>query len=198
MSLLNVKLPDTVLAALFKNTVVQSAGDEVAQVVAKPMEQPEAAPEPVQPPVAKKVPVSTETPVSTGAYKFLGKNQRRITIIVHFPDDVFLPDNHLQFLVKMLGACKLTMADVAIVNAATTPLLADKLKEQLAPAFMLLFGVEPTDIQLPLSFPSFKEQQYANCKYLLTPALATLNQDNEDGKQLKRKLWDCLKAMFGV
>lgn len=205
MSLQHVTLPDTILAALFKNTLlIQSAEGEMAQVKATPAHEAVVAAEPVQSPARQEAAVAPETPVArssnteTSAYKFLGNNQRRVTIVVHFAADVFLPDNHLQFLVKLLGACKLTMADVAIVNAATTPLHADRLREQLQPACMLLFGVEPTAIQLPLSFPPFKEQQYANCKYLLVPGLNELNQETEAGKQLKRKLWECLKGMFGV
>ena len=88
------------------------------------------------------------------------------------------------------------MADVAIVNYATAPIAIDKLKAQLQPRSLLLFGVEPGEIQLPISFPAFKEQPYAGTTYLFTPSLRQLNQETESAKLLKRQLWDCLKRMF--
>jgi hypothetical protein len=109
---------------------------------------------------------------------------------------VFVPEADLQFLTKMLGACKLNMADVAIINHATAPVAIDQLKVQLQPKSLLLFGVEPADIQLPISFPPFKEQAYAGTTYLFTPSLTALNQETEEAKLLKRKLWECLKRMF--
>jgi len=96
----------------------------------------------------------------------------------------------------MLDACKLNMADVAIVNHATAAVHIDRLKIQLQPKFLLLFGVEPDIIHLPINFPSFKEQPYAGTTYLFTPALSELNGETDQAKGLKRKLWDCLKRMF--
>jgi hypothetical protein len=109
---------------------------------------------------------------------------------------VFVPESDLQFLTKMLSACKLNLADVAIVNHATSEVAIDQLKEQLRPLHVLLFGVEPTTIRLPISFPAFKEQAYAGTTYLFAPGLAQLNQETEEAKLTKRKLWDCLKRMF--
>ena len=88
------------------------------------------------------------------------------------------------------------MADVAIVNHAVVPVVIEPLKQQLQPKYVLLFGVEPGVIQLPISFPAFKEQPYAGSTYLFTPSLNQLNQENDEAKQQKRKLWDCLKRMF--
>jgi hypothetical protein len=135
---------------------------------------------------------NTELP----AYKILGNNKQQITVVVNCPNDVFVPEAELQFLTKMLGACKLNMADVAIVNHATAAVAIDRLKQQLQPRFVLLLGVEPATIQLPISFPTFKEQAYAGTTYLFTPALGQLNQETDNAKVQKRQLWDCLKRMF--
>ena len=138
-------------------------------------------------------PVQQSEPVT---YKTLGNNKQQITVVVNCPNDVYVPEADLQFLTKMLGACKLNMADVAIVNYASAPIAIDRLKTQLQPKSLLLFGVEPGDIQLPISFPAFKEQPYAGTTYLFTPPLSQLNLETEEAKLLKRKLWDCLKRMF--
>lgn len=207
MSLTNINLPGFVIADLYRHSLIEPEESMPKPETENPglpeqAVKPQTAPQqvgragempPVIQPVAESKPVPPPEPA---AYKTLGNNKKQISIVVNSPNDVFVPEADLQFLTKMLGACKLNMADVAIVNHATAPVTIDKLKVQLQPKSLLLFGVEPADIQLPISFPSFKEQPYAGTTYLLTPSLGALNQETEDAKLLKRKLWDCLKRMF--
>ncbi|HEX6430441.1 MAG TPA: hypothetical protein VF008_22270 [Niastella sp.] len=223
MSLTNIKLPDFVIADLYRRSLIQpsaaegfpqampSAAEGLPQAQPEgPMAQPEArkvaepqpvTKTPVKEPVVEKAPekIIEAPPVKAAepaAYKILGNNKKQITVVVNCPNDVFVPEADLQFLTKMLGACKLNMADVAIVNHATAAVAIERVKLQLQPKYVLLFGVEPGTIQLPISFPSFKEQAYAGTTYLFTPALSELNLETEDAKVLKRKLWDCLKRIF--
>jgi hypothetical protein len=192
MSLTNIKLPGVVIADLYRQSLIQYDGPVTERAPDVPVEpQPVSKTKAVAP--AETIEPKTSEPV---AYKVLGNNKQHITIIVNFPQEVFLPEGDLQFLTKMLGACKLNMADVAIVNHATSEIAIEPLKQQLQPKYILLFGVEPAAIRLPISFPAFKEQAYAGSTYLLTPPLNQLNQENEEAKQLKRKLWDCLKRIF--
>ncbi|AEW00953.1 hypothetical protein A4D02_13430 [Niastella koreensis] len=198
MSLTNIKLPGFVIADLYRNSLIQPEEGALPQqetaktktVTPPPMEGDGG--EPAEP-VAIAQPIQQTEPV---VYKTLGNNKQQISVVVNCPNDVYVPEADLQFLTKMLGACKLNMADVAIVNYASAPVAIDRLKTQLQPKFLLLFGVEPGDIQLPISFPPFKEQPYAGTTYLFTPPLSQLNQETEEAKLLKRKLWDCLKRMF--
>jgi hypothetical protein len=213
MSLNNIKLPDFVIADLYRRSLIQPSAfdfDGLPQAMPEVMPQPEArtvtdpqpvTKTPVKEPVAEKVAekIIEAPPVKaaeSAAYKILGNNKKQITVVVNCPNDVFVPEADLQFLTKMLGACKLNMADVAIVNHATAAIAIERIKVQLQPTYVLLFGVEPSTIQLPISFPSFKEQPYAGTTYLFTPALSELNLETEDAKVLKRKLWDCLKRIF--
>jgi hypothetical protein len=168
----------------------EKKAEPAPRVVAEP--QP-ATKSPVPEPILATAPEKKAEPA---AYKVLGNNKKQITVVVNCPNDVFVPEADLQFLTKMLEACKLNMADVAIVNHATAAIAIDRLKVQLQPRYLLLFGVEPGAIQLPISFPSFKDQPYAGTTYLFTPALGQFNQETDEAKQLKRKLWDCLKRMF--
>jgi hypothetical protein len=145
------------------------------------------------PPTAK-----TPEPSDPGPYKFLGNNRKHIAIIVHSPGTPFLPDNQLSFLTKILEACRMNIGDIAIVNAATTPVLIADLKQQLNPTAILLFGLEPVAIKLPINFPVFRLQPYDSCTYLSAPALSQLVQNSEESKLLKSKLWICLKTLFNV
>jgi hypothetical protein len=126
MGLSDISLPGSVIADLYKRSLVQTGA------------QPQAATTP-----------DTKTAEGGNNYKFLGNNQQQIAIIVAFDNETWLPDHHLQFLTKMLEACKLNLGDVAIVNHARKPVEIEPLKEQLRPASVLLFGVEPVEIKLP-------------------------------------------------
>ena len=172
MSLQNIVLPDFLIAELYKKVhLISDLSTEGQPVI------PDNEP---------------------GAIKFLGNNQKKIAIIVRHPGDVFLPEKHLEFLIKILGACKLHIGDVAIVNDGFKPVDINIITKQLKPKQAILFGIEPTDLRLPLSFPQFKLQDYALCTYLYIPSLDSLNNETEEGKLLKTKLWICLKSMFEV
>ncbi len=175
MSLSDIALPGTVIADLYKQSLVVTGSGHSS---------------------TKGSEFKTAAPLNN--FKFLGNNQQHIAIIVQFEEETFIPDSHLQFLTKMLEACKLNLGDVAIVNHARTEVDMEKLKEQLNPSHVILFGVEPVAVKLPLNFPHFKEQAFAGCTYLFTPQLEILNQDSEEGKLLKSKLWVCLRKLFKV
>ncbi|NII28327.1 hypothetical protein HB364_24810 [Pseudoflavitalea sp. X16] len=227
MSAYNVQLPGVVIAGLYKRLVIQGTGEVVETAPATsgrqdsnlrpPVDETpvkaapaavQEAPQPVTPasPVTGKadtaaIPAVQEEAVpasASPAYKFLGNNRQRVAVIVRFAGEAFLPEQHLQMLTKMLGACKLNLGDVAIVNDATLPVNMNTLKEQLSPQRVLLFGIAPDETGLPLNFPYFKDQEYAGTTYLYTPSLEELNQETEEGKLLKRRLWECLKKIFGV
>jgi hypothetical protein len=129
---------------------------------------------------------------------FLGSNRKKICIVVNSPDTAFLPGDHLQFLDKILLACKIALDDVAIVNQAGTSITIEDLREQFSPKSIILFGIPPADLGLPLNFPHFKIQEYADATYLFTPPLDILNQQTEHGKSLKREFWSSLKNLFGI
>jgi hypothetical protein len=162
---------------------------------------PAAAPAPSNSPVGPAAgPASgSNDPAATApGYKVLGNNRRKIAILVDSPGVAFLPDDQLTFLTRMLEACKMNVGDVAIVNQANSPINSTALKQQLQPAVILLFGMEPTDIRLPMNFPPFKIQAYDACTYLCAPSLEELVKPGDESKLLKTKLWMCLKTLFEI
>lgn len=171
MSFQNTVLPPSTITELYRNLLVFPT-DESKKVPPKKIDEP---------------------PV-----KFLGNNAKNIAIIVNHVTEVFLPEKHLDLISKMLTACKLNLGDVAIINQGTGFTDIEKIKTHLRPRQIILFGVEPVEIKLPLTFPHFKIQPYANTDYLSVPSLDVLNSEGEEGKLLKTKLWVCLKSMFEV
>lgn len=181
----NIQLSPLLVGELYKDALLLSPdGPPALQRPAEPVAVQPAPPAPAPP----------ESP----QYKFLGKNNKKITIVVQSPSVPFLPDNQLGFLTKILEACRMNIGDVAIVNAATTPVNITTLRQQLEPAVVLLFGLDPPAIKLPINFPVFKIQPYDNCSYLAAPPLTQLVQQTDESKLLKSKLWVCLKSLFNV
>jgi hypothetical protein len=181
MSINNIALSDLIVTEWYGDTALVPG--------------PAGPPAVAQPIMEKPAPIQ---PVDPSTYKFLGKNNRRISIIVDSPGAAFLPDPQLEFLTKILEACRMNIGDVAIINHHTTPVAITALRQQLQPQNILLFGIEPTAIRLPINFPEFKLQPYDQCTYLSAPPLQQLVANTADAKLLKSKLWVCLKTLFNV
>lgn len=163
MSLDNIQLTDTVVRDLFKNSLVDLKTD-------KPAEQ-----------------------VTTGTLGYLGENQHKVTIVVADAGALYLGDEALQFLMGILAACKLSMADVALLNVEQYPSVTYTIiNAELSPEKVLLFGISPDRLQLPLQFPYYQVQSYNKQVYLSAPPLDKLEKDVEE----KKKLWACLKNIF--
>ncbi|HEY6901426.1 MAG TPA: hypothetical protein VI233_12310 [Puia sp.] len=220
MSINNIQLQNFVVDELYKDALLFTPGSApaVQQPASPGVQRPastaapvQAAPvEPAQPPVpqpvaAQPVPPAPPTiqaapaqPAPAAAYKFLGNHRRSITILVNAPGSPFLPDNQLNFLSKILEACRLNLGDVAIVNHASSPINISDLRGQLQPSVVLLFGLEPSTIRLPINFPEFRQQAFDSCTYLSAPSLSLMVATTDESKLLKSRLWVCLKSLFNV
>ena len=170
----HIKLPDSVVADLYRSSLIDM--DET--------------------PVNKALDDNTETrPVTDSVWKWLGENKKNVLIIVNYQDAVHLPDDDLSFLTGIIGACKLSMADVAIFNLHNHPQASYKeLVAFFKSRIVLLFAVEPASFGLPMSFPHFQIQPFAGNSFLFSPSLKELEND----KVLKSKLWVCLKRLFNL
>lgn len=126
---------------------------------------------------------------------FLGDNKKRITILVDDKEAIYLSDDQLSFLLGILTACKLSMADVAIINLDKNRTCTYKeISNTLKPETILLFGLNPDTVGLPLQFPHYQIQQFNNQIYLSTVSLLQLQADKAE----KTKLWNCLKKIFSI
>jgi hypothetical protein len=128
--------------------------------------------------------------------RFLGNNQKQILFLVQVENCVFLPDQQLGFLTKILEACKINLADVAIVNLAGSVTTLDQIKAQLNPVIIIGFG--PGSDLLGFNLPMFQIQTDKTFRYLFAPGLNQLNLDTDESKLLKSKLWVCLKTLFNI
>lgn len=126
---------------------------------------------------------------------FLGRNQRNFTVLVYYPEELYLPDDSLQFLGSVLKACQLTIADVAIVNLAKTPATMAEIRQQLSPAIIIAFGSKA----LAEGFPAgnlLTAGDAGDLRYMQGPELEVLSQPGDAVKPLKKLLWESLKHML--
>jgi hypothetical protein len=165
MTLENIKLPQIVIGKLYKNCLVDLHDEE-------------------------KNPIHKDDKIT-----FLGGNNRHILLLVNNFDVPFLPDKQLNFLLGILSACKLNMADIAIVNLNKTGNTEHKnLPEFFKANVVMLFGIEGTVLSLPFKIPDFQVQSFKDKKYLFGPSLEVIEKDNTQ----KRKLWEALKKIFSI
>ena len=166
MSLDNIQIPALVMQELYKNSLVDLNVSNAATVQ-----------------------------VSNPAFTYLGNNQQHIIIVVISTTMLYLPEDELDFLLGILTACKLSMADIALVNLEMNPGLNYKtITEQLSAEKLILFGAIPSALDLPLDFPFYQVQRFNNQVYLSAPGLKELAADTT----AKTKLWNCLKQVFSI
>lgn len=170
----HIKLPASVVADMYHSSLIESDEKPVDKLTDD---------------------LAENKPARAPVWNWLGENKKNILVIVSYPDAVHLPDNDLSLLTGILGACKLSLGDVAVFNHHQ--LRKESYKELLAffkSKIVLLFAVEPASFGLPMSFPHFQIQPFAGNSFLFSPSLKELEND----KILKSKLWVCLKRLFNI
>lgn len=182
---MNSTLPPFVIADLYKNTLVVTGDVKTGSKNDDPQFTTKKAEETAQPlpPANKKW--------------WLGDNRRNIVVIVSDAENAFINDDDLSTLMKLLGALKMNMADIAITNIKQHNFTFATLKEQLQPRHVLMFGVTTQQVQLPFAMPDYQVQQHGNCTILSAPiiTLSTVKDDKAINAE-KRKLWESLKRIF--
>ena len=101
----------------------------------------------------------------------------------------------IKYLLNILSACKLTMADAVLVNSYDNDnIVYEKLIKTFTPSFILFIGAEPQALGFPVQIPMYQVQGYNKQKYLCAPSLQKLSADKEEKKQL----WVALQKIFSI
>ena len=184
MSLNSIKFDTTDIALLFKNSLVEVNPEQPASAKTKAN---------TEPPKIKPEPIGSDK--NRDEWRYLGENKKKALVVVRYADITHLPDKQLSFLTKLLAACNLTLADVAILNFHHyNSSDFDKLINYFKPKVVLLFDIEPGEFGMPMKFPQFQVQGYRDSVFVSSPSLDTIEPD----KNLKGKLWACLKKIFNL
>lgn len=126
----------------------------------------------------------------------LGDFNKNVLVLVNDNKSLHLADAELELLGKMLQAIKLSFADIAIVNVANQGCTWENVHKQLPPKQVILFGVDPARVNMPVRFPDFRVQQWSGISFLFSPALAEINQPSANQVLYKKELWRALQEMF--
>lgn len=184
MSLNSIKFDSTDIALLFKNSLIEVNPEQPVPTKAKGN---------IEPTKIKSETIAPE--IKQDKWKYLGENKKKTLVVVRYPDAVHIPDKQLSFLTKLLAACNLNLADVAILNfhnynSSDFDALINYFKSKI----VLLFDVESGDFGMPMVFPQFQVQGYKDTVFVSSPSLEIIEPD----KNLKGKLWTCLKKIFNL
>lgn len=137
-------------------------------------------------------PVSKTAPVAQVAIPFKGKNKKGVLWLVYEPTHAYLDDADFEFLSQIVGACKMNMEDIALVNLAQTTKTINEVIDALQPSAVIMCGIEYQ--QLPFKLDEYLIYPHARRNYFLADRLEDLRND----KAKKTKLWLALKAMFSL
>lgn len=181
MDLNNITLSPFMVANLYQNSLIESGNA------------------PGVSPVEKSAGIKNHHTLAPDAenqkIKFLGENKKSILVLVKNPGITHLPDEDLTFLTGILNACKLTLADVAIINYENKPEITyQELSTTFSSRSMLLFDVDPQLIGLPMILPLYQILSFAGNSFLYSPSLKELTNDKAE----KTKLWASLKRLFNI
>jgi len=102
--------------------------------------------------------------------------------------------SQLALLNSILLACKINSQEVKLIHFNPENTNYKELSSTFNPSFVLLFGISPAEIGLPLMFPHFQLQNFDKITYISSPALDKLEND----KTLKINLWNALKQAFSI
>lgn len=166
MSFENIQLPPFLLQDLYKNFLID---DKTDAILSDPLKNPEKT--------------------------SIGSNKKNILILLNEESQKIISKKDLDFLEGVLKACKLTLADTCVFNINTKPDTDySELTERFQPTKVLLFGIEPAEIKLPLHFPQYQIQQHNAQCYVCFPSLQNIALE----KTLKQALWSTLQKLFNL
>lgn len=193
-----LKIIDDPVALSFFLTEALYAVKESAP--AQPVQQGQPAPAPIQPgqqeepgPTRADHPASSKVKEEPEVYHYLGENRRFVLVLVNYPDEKHVPEVEKTYLLKVLGAVKLGLDDVAILNYAHYPRRNfAELKAFFAFNYLLLFGVSPHSLQLPGPILPYHLGLVEGVKILAADSTETFRPDNAR----KKALWEELKKTF--
>jgi hypothetical protein len=104
-----------------------------------------------------------------------------------------LNEKQILFLTAILKALKLGLKEVHLITNLDEHFGPYKtLVSKYSPNKIILFGLGPSDIELPMNFPQFQIQAFENKKYLCAPTL----EEIEENKSTKLTLWQGLQKLF--
>ncbi|CAM4168305.1 hypothetical protein SAMN06265348_105322 [Pedobacter westerhofensis] len=135
------------------------------------------------------VPAQASAPAPETVFKYLGKNQKNVLILVHDSENEVSSESGRALLRNLVKAMQLTANDFALLNYFNyTHVKFEELSKFFNSTLVLGFGVSPVQLGLT-DQPQHTIGTHGTIKLVFTGRLDEL-ADDQDGK---KKLWSSLK-----
>lgn len=197
MSKEKIILPNSVLVSLYKDTLVLPELDKKNTAIHEPPSEQMNLPSPIQAAIIAPTPsVPSEMPIETGHIKYLGEHLKQVTIIVKDELAVHLNEKDLSLLSSILSACKLNLADIALINIAQQKLSLHEILNSLPSKLVMIFDVSGAELKIKLPTTLYKSIQLGDTYLLFSNSLSLMQGGDPSAKLEKGKLWIILKQLF--
>jgi hypothetical protein len=95
-----------------------------------------------------------------------------------------------------LYACKLTIADIALINLANKNFSLHQILTQVPSEFVLVFDINATQLKVKLPSKLYTPILLGETQLLFSNNLTQMQGMDQDSKIEKTKLWSVLKIIF--
>ena len=188
-------LPAAALVSLYKDTLVLPE-KEIKSAEKEAIEMVEAIGKEAIATTPTKEVMNDQKSTPSQPIKFLGDHLKKIVILVQDENAVYLNEADLGLLSSILVACKLTLADIALVNLASQPLSLHDILETLPSQYVFVFALTGTALKIKLPATLYKPIELGDTQILFSASLQSMQGTEQNAKIEKSKLWNALKLLF--
>ncbi len=128
--------------------------------------------------------------------KHLGDHSKKIVVIVDDPASVYLNEPDFILLTSILNACRLTIADIALVNIGNQKASLHQILNNLPSKLVIAFEVDSKALKIKLPTNLYKLTPLGDSNLLFSKSLSSMQGLDSAAKQEKAKLWAVLKQIF--
>jgi len=184
MKVEKIILPPTVLVSLYKDSLV------LAEKEIKPVQI-----------VENKLPGKEQETIPEASemaspIKYLGDHHKKILVVVNDPESVYLNETDFILLTSILNACRLTIADIALINLGNQKASLLEMLTKLPSLLVIAFDIDAKALKIKLPSTLYKTTPLGETNLLFSAALSTMQGSSVDAKKEKGKLWTVLKQIF--
>ena len=112
------------------------------------------------------------------------------------PESVYLNETDFILLTSILNACRLTIADIALINIGNQKASLHEMLTKLPSLLVIAFDLDAKALKIKLPSTLYKTTPLGETNLLFSAALSTMQGTSLDAKKEKGKLWTVLKQIF--
>ncbi len=140
--------------------------------------------------------VPEETMEALTNFKYLGDHHKKIVVLVNDPASVYLNEADFILLTSILNACRLTIADIALVNLGHQKAGLHQILNLLPSKLVIVFELDSKALKIKLPTQLYKVIPLGESNLLFSKSLTSMQGTDANAKQEKAKLWGVLKQIF--